>query len=195
MISGSVCAQSNQRIKTILGRTHAYHLWHPRHETRTSKWRDGCNVDYVRRPMLLTACLQGLRPIAFEDLSVRVLFGDDYSALGRQIKSCFLGTRLNCPDLEIIFWPCDQRFRGDASHNILITDANVEAPREWRKSASAVIKLPAPPATADSNSSSPADWLLRELAARLGVKQPEASTSLEAMRSTSHAVTQMGIAS
>jgi hypothetical protein len=200
--------QNQQRFKTILGRTHAYHLWHPRHETRTDKWRDGCNVKYLQRPILLTACLQGLRSIPFSDLSVRVLFGHSHATIGHRLESYFHGTQLRCPDLEVVFWPADQHFGTAARHRILVTDQDVRPPRTLSKLADAHIQLPAPNVIADpddlahaciSQKSLPnppaSDWLLDELASLVGAPRPDTVTGTGVTKPIFHRCKEMRIAS
>ena len=41
--------QSGLQIRSILRWTRTYHLWHPRGETTPDAWREGWNVEYLRR--------------------------------------------------------------------------------------------------------------------------------------------------
>jgi predicted glycosyltransferase involved in capsule biosynthesis len=52
--------QSGVRIKSILGWTNTYHLWHPKGETAPSEWREGGNVHRIRRTEIPTRCARGL---------------------------------------------------------------------------------------------------------------------------------------
>ncbi|MDB4809667.1 glycosyltransferase [bacterium] len=63
---------SGVRIKTNLNRTFGYHLWHPVDPTAPLVWRNGMNVGYLTRPIILARCLQGLVPAEFEDLNILV---------------------------------------------------------------------------------------------------------------------------
>src|SRR5437667_259658 len=63
------------RVRSILHRTRAYHLWHPREATFTPTSREGCNYNYLMRRGGLVRCRNGLvkRPLA--DLKLRVVGG------------------------------------------------------------------------------------------------------------------------
>lgn len=48
------------RLRSILGRTWAYHLWHPPDPTMPSRWREGANVKYYLARQRMPWCEQGL---------------------------------------------------------------------------------------------------------------------------------------
>lgn len=48
------------RVKSILGWTNTYHLWHPKGETAPAEWREGNNVARIRRSAIPTRCEKGL---------------------------------------------------------------------------------------------------------------------------------------
>ena len=52
--------QHGVRIKSILGWTRTYHLWHPKTPTAPKEWRDGSNVHRLQRQQVPTRCKQGL---------------------------------------------------------------------------------------------------------------------------------------
>ena len=55
--------QAGVRVRSILGWTRTYHLWHPKGETSPANWRDGRNVDKIRRQQIATRCRRGLFPL------------------------------------------------------------------------------------------------------------------------------------
>lgn len=52
--------QAGMRIRSVLGATRTYHLWHPPGQTTPSRWRDGANVDYLHREGRQACCERGL---------------------------------------------------------------------------------------------------------------------------------------
>ncbi len=48
------------KVRSILSRTHAYHLWHPCDPTCPKTWREGANVGYLTRGNRPVRCLNGL---------------------------------------------------------------------------------------------------------------------------------------
>jgi glycosyltransferase involved in cell wall biosynthesis len=52
--------QSGLQIRSILGWTRTYHLWHPRGETTPDEWREGRNVQYLRRGRRAAYCHAGV---------------------------------------------------------------------------------------------------------------------------------------
>jgi hypothetical protein len=52
--------QARIRIRSILGWTYTYHLWHPSDPTQPKIWREGQNVAYLLRRDRPTRCLNGL---------------------------------------------------------------------------------------------------------------------------------------
>lgn len=61
------------RIASITWWTHIYHLWHPKDPSAGRQWRDGANVEYLRRPIRLTRCLSGLHKRRLQDLDVQLV--------------------------------------------------------------------------------------------------------------------------
>jgi hypothetical protein len=129
------------RIRTALGYTHGYHLWHPPHSTTPTRWRDGPNVPYLRRPVRLARCLDGLERRSFASLSIRTAAGDQHAALAWQLAAAFSGTR-EPVELELLFWPAATMFSGDADHRILLADEPQSIPRAVRRCADGIIALP-----------------------------------------------------
>ena len=56
--------QSGRRVRSILRWTHTYHLWHPPGPTTPKQWKEGANVQYLKREEIRTQCLHGLRNLA-----------------------------------------------------------------------------------------------------------------------------------
>jgi GT2 family glycosyltransferase len=52
--------QAGVRIRSVLGATRTYHLWHPPGQTTPQRWRDGANVDYLHRQERSARCERGL---------------------------------------------------------------------------------------------------------------------------------------
>ena len=57
-------SQLGVRFRSILGRTAAYHLWHPLHPTFARNGLGTPNLRYYRRDNVPTRCRQGLFKIA-----------------------------------------------------------------------------------------------------------------------------------
>jgi hypothetical protein len=61
------------RVASISGATNTYHLWHPKTPSAPRRWREGQNVSYLKRPVRLTRCLNGLSKRRLEELCVRLV--------------------------------------------------------------------------------------------------------------------------
>jgi GT2 family glycosyltransferase len=61
------------RIASISSATNTFHMWHPKSPSAPQQWRDGQNVNYLRRPVRLTRCLAGLTKRSLADLQVRLV--------------------------------------------------------------------------------------------------------------------------
>jgi glycosyltransferase involved in cell wall biosynthesis len=113
--------RAGMRIRSILGWTHTYHLWHPVHDTQPKTWREGLNVRYLLRSGRLTRCRNGLVKRDTADLAIRVIGGPASSELEQLI-----GDHLpaNCggqkPEVEILVLPGKGRFSGRADCNVLV---------------------------------------------------------------------------
>jgi GT2 family glycosyltransferase len=129
------------RIRTALGYTHGYHLWHPPHSTTPTRWRDGPNVPYLRRPVRLIGCLDGLRPRRFEDLPVHTIAGPAQFDLARNVAEKFSGAH-GPWELELLFWPSATSFSRLADHRILVVDDESRVPGRLRRQAHATLPLP-----------------------------------------------------
>jgi glycosyltransferase involved in cell wall biosynthesis len=136
------------KIRTALGYTYGYHLWHAPHSTTPTLWRDGPNVPYLRRPVRLISCLDGLAPRSFENLSLRTIAGPTHARLAREVAARFTSDP-GPLELELLFWPGNSSFSKVAHHRILLTRDENEVPARIRRQAHAVISLGMTP-TAES---------------------------------------------
>jgi len=167
---GQRLRSAGQKVKTILGRTFAYHLWHAPDPTKPENWRNGANVDYFKRTIKLTRCLNGAQTTDFNRLSVRVVHGQAHALLAQDLRSRFLGASFDedntvGADLQILFWSGQETFSSKAGAKILVTDDRSTVPRSLRKRADCHLKLP-------GTGHSPrhqVDWLLAEISDQLGV--------------------------
>ncbi len=136
------------RIRTALGRTFGYHLWHAPHSTTPQRWRDGQNVPYLLRPIRLIRCLDGIRPRRFDELSIRTIAEERHAKLARQLAARFASER-GPLELELLFWPSATGFSRLAEHRILLTDDLPSVPRAIKRQANATLVLgPRPNAAA-----------------------------------------------
>jgi GT2 family glycosyltransferase len=135
---------SGVRIRTALGYTHGYHLWHPPHSTTPQQWKNGPNVPYLLRPVRLTRCLDGLRHYDLSAVSARCISGPTNARLAAQVANLFTGERRSL-ELELLFWPATTSFTGRADHNILLAHDLAVVPDAVLRRAQAKITLPSAP--------------------------------------------------
>lgn len=131
---------SGVRVRTALGYTNGYHLWHPPHSTTPTLWKDGPNVPYLTRPVRLTRCLDGLKNYALTDVSARCIAGPKHARLAAQVASLFTGDQRPL-ELELLFWPSAASFSGKADHRILLADDPQIVPDAVKSRAQATIEL------------------------------------------------------
>ncbi len=110
------------KVKSILRWTYTYHLWHPTEETQPDEWKNGLNVAYLKRPIRLTRCLNGLQKRNADELVVRLVGTPDRTAAVEEVAP-----RLADPpvgqertEVEVLFLPGEGRFSGKADCNILV---------------------------------------------------------------------------
>ena len=65
--------RSGVQVRSILHRTHAIHIWHPRHPSRGAKWADSPNAHRLQASKRLVRCVHGLVERDPADLTVRVV--------------------------------------------------------------------------------------------------------------------------
>ena len=58
-------------VDYILHRTRTYHLWHPPAESKPKTYKEGPNIPYLRRPIRLSQCLDGLTTRTAADIKIR----------------------------------------------------------------------------------------------------------------------------
>ena len=110
------------RVESILGTTFTYHLWHPPHESTPERWREGANVSYLRRPIRLTRCRQGLVKLAEDDLVIRCAGEPEPgSEWPPPLPAPFrLSPEAFPVEVELLFRPGRGGFSGQADCNILV---------------------------------------------------------------------------
>lgn len=133
------------RLVSVLNRTRVYHLWHPPVPSKTGAWREGANVEYLRRKLRLTRCAQGLVRRTSRTLAVR-LAGDarDAAAVARLIRAH--GWRIECDgrrraDLELLAVPGRGSFRGQADCRVLAVLDDRACAWRWTRRADVVLSL------------------------------------------------------
>jgi hypothetical protein len=142
---------SGIRIRTALGYTNGYHLWHPPHSTTPQLWRNGPNVPYLTRSVRLTRCLDGLRRYTLADVSARCIAGPQHARLATHVGGLLRGTRQPL-ELELLFWPAPTGFTGRAEHELLLAGDLQSVPDAVKRRAQAAIELgktPTAPAVLD----------------------------------------------
>jgi GT2 family glycosyltransferase len=135
------------RIRTALGYTSAYHLWHPPHSTTPQAWRNGPNVPYLRRPVRLTRCLNGIKSFPLDDVSAHCIAGPSNARLAADVADCFVGVRRPV-ELELLFWPAHTTFSKSTDHRILLTADAQTVPDAVKRRAHATIQLSKAPLAA-----------------------------------------------
>lgn len=128
------------RIRTAIGYTHGYHLWHPPHATTPQRWNDGANVQYLRRPLVLPRCLEGIRSRRIWQVSVRVVASPAAPQLSRELAS-LLAERSHGPEIEVLVWPNPARFTASRACRVLVAPQDADVPASLARSAHATIRL------------------------------------------------------
>jgi glycosyltransferase involved in cell wall biosynthesis len=131
---------SGVRIATSLGYTHGYHLWHPPHATAPTKWNDGANVGYFRRPLVLARCLEGIRSRSLSQVSARVIPSSDHLVMCRQL-SHILRQSTKGPELEILIWPGDEGFSTPTAQKVIVIPAGSPVSKSVNRMADATVQL------------------------------------------------------
>ncbi len=137
--------QAGVRIRSILGQTYTYHLWHPNVSTNPTHWRQGPNVAYLRRAARLTQCRQGLVKRGIDEVRVRIanqagastplegLLPPDVRPNGEQN-----------PEVELLVLPGEGEFGRNADARLLVVlDDCREARRRAREAHLVLSDLPA----------------------------------------------------
>ncbi len=113
--------KASVHIESILRWTFTYHIWHPPDVTAPTSWKQGANVDYLLRKGRLTRCRNGLEKRGLDDISIRVVGQPARpTAVEQLVRDRFAATRMDTPEVEILFLPGSGRFTGRADCNILV---------------------------------------------------------------------------
>ena len=157
------------RIKSLLGHTHAYHLWHPVHTTKPDKWDKGPNVSRFLRPLRLSHCLDGMTAKPFKHLCVQVHAESSFSDVADQIRSRFTPQQSDHVELEILFESSARRFSGNAECNVLVAKKLSGIPRALGRQTGLLVQL-------DDNSAdskSIADQVIAKVRQGMGIEPHE----------------------
>ena len=130
--------RAGARIKSVLGRTVAYHLWHPPHDTTPQDWSDGANVDYFLRPARLTRCLAGVERRDIADVVMTVTPGSSGQKLAATALAGLLPSG-DVPELEILLGPRG-RFRHADACRVLLVNPQDRVPVRLSRQAEAVLR-------------------------------------------------------
>ena len=114
------------RIRSILNRTFTYHLWHESVPSEPQRWRDGNNVNYLRRNRRLTRCRHGLTRRESSDLLIRVVQSNQCPALDQLLRLDSALPAQDSPEVEVLVGTGAEGFRGDAEFNMLVITGRVE---------------------------------------------------------------------
>jgi GT2 family glycosyltransferase len=135
--------QAHVRVQSIVGRTHTFHLWHPTDPTapRSGRWRDGANVEFIRRPYRLTRCMNGLRKRRTEDLRLKLIGKPHNRDLARQILAFrpLRPTDRGEADVEVLFLPGEGRFSGGSNCRLLVVAGDSSRARSLAAQAHLVV--------------------------------------------------------
>ena len=132
------------RIRSILGHTFTYHLWHPNESTNPTHWRQGPNVAYLRRAARLTRCRNGLVKRGIDDVRVSVANGADHLTPVAGLLPPEVEPNGLDPEVEVLVLPGDGNFRGGSDARLLvILDECSQARKLARKAHLVLSDLPA----------------------------------------------------
>ena len=114
--------RSGLKVKSILRWTYTYHLWHPTEETQPDEWKNGLNVAYLKRPIRLTRCLNGIQKRNADELVVRLVGTPDSTATVKEVAPQLANPSVGQEriEVEVLFLPGQGSFSGDADCNILV---------------------------------------------------------------------------
>ena len=119
-------------LDSILPYTRLVHLWHPRENSTTERWRDGANVRYYLRPAWLTRCRNGMTRRPPSDLMIRIVgrpaqpeqahfLWRQAGFTSEQFRSAIESTAPCEPaEVEILFLPGTGGFSGNAEYQVLV---------------------------------------------------------------------------
>ncbi|MDQ7005727.1 MAG: glycosyltransferase [Acidobacteriota bacterium] len=122
------------RIESILGTTFTYHVWHPPHATTPRRWREGRNVEYLRRAARLTRCRRGL--VALEDGDLRIRIHGEGLRLPPPFQPCAAD---QVPEVEIIACPSRRDFDPRTDVKILVVPEGTRPSRRQLRRAALLV--------------------------------------------------------
>ena len=115
---------SGIKLKTNLRQTFGYHLWHPFDATTPTTWREGQNVPYYQRELVLAKCLNGLVKRNLGDLNYRIHASPRHQKLAALLKQSFTRKSTNQIDIEIQLGNCQTQKNNDAEKTIEVRHAD-----------------------------------------------------------------------
>jgi glycosyltransferase involved in cell wall biosynthesis len=128
------------RIESILRWTNTFHLWHPTEPSQPSQWKQGRNVNYLRRKGVLICCRNGLVKRAIEDIRFRVVGSPPPPTLTRLITASSSKVAPEAPpEIEVVFYPGSGKFSGNAECKVLVALDNTPISRRLARSADIVV--------------------------------------------------------
>ncbi len=157
--------QSGQQIRSFSWFGVSFHMWHPPDSTAPIRWRNGNNVDYFRRPLVLTRCIEGIRPRTFEQIRVLVSVGDsdDRQRHLAEVLTRSFDSRIGSPELELLFYPRANHFQSKADCRVAMVFGDHALPYSIRRTADAIVQIPE---TADPR------CIMNELRRLAGIQAP-----------------------
>lgn len=140
--------RSGVKVRSILHRTHAIHMWHPRHPSRGAKWSDGPNAHRLKASKRLVRCVHGLVERDPADLSVRVVnhkcrwyhMAWPKGAGGKSRKPC---------EVEVMVLPGSGAFSPHAELRVVVAETD-DVPAEFARDSDVILKLDPRELCADS---------------------------------------------
>ncbi len=132
---------SGIKLKTNMQQTFGYHLWHPVDATTPSTWREGKNISYYQRDLVLAKCLRGLVKRDLGDLNYRINASPRHQKLAALLKQSFTRKSPNNIDIEILLGNCQTQENSDAEKTIEVWHAD-EMPQHKSNSPNLLLILP-----------------------------------------------------
>lgn len=155
---------SGIKLKTNLKQTFGYHLWHPVDATTPTTWREGENISYYRRDLVLKKCLNGLVKRNLGDLNYRIHASPRHQKLAASLTKSFTRKSPNNIDIEILLGNCHTQENSDAEKIIEVRHAD-EIPKYKSKPPHLLLILPGCETRVDCDSRSiaselkPKNWM------------------------------------
>ena len=108
------------KVKTNMWQTFGYHLWHPVDATTPATWREGDNISYYQREIVLTRCLNGFVRTQLSDLNFRVTSAAKHEALSSLLQQSFTRKSPTDIDIEITLGDCETKANRDAEKRVQV---------------------------------------------------------------------------